>query len=122
MLTLADVYEALGQTRPAGAARVSISDVVIDSRRATAGALFIALLGENRDGHDFIGDALARGAAVIIAETRARNMGLGPSVHFVDVAGLQPSPGFSGPVVLIVPSSLQALQDLAAFWRSRFST
>jgi UDP-N-acetylmuramoyl-tripeptide--D-alanyl-D-alanine ligase len=41
-------------------------------------------------------------------------------VHFIDVAGLQPSPGFSVPVVFIAPSSLQALHDLAAFWRNRF--
>ncbi len=121
MLTLADVFEALTQTRPAAAQQVDISDVVVDSRLAKQGSLFVALKGESQDGHAYIGDALARGAAVAIAEARAGNQGLGPSVHLIDVAGLQPSPGFSGPVVLIVPSSLNALQDLAAFWRRRFA-
>jgi UDP-N-acetylmuramoyl-tripeptide--D-alanyl-D-alanine ligase len=121
MLTLADVYEALAKTRPAGAQRVSIPEVVIDSRLASAGSLFVALKGENWDGHDFIGDALARGATVIIAEARARDKGLGPSAHLVDVAGLQPGPLSPVPSVLIVPSSLQALHELAAYWRRRFT-
>jgi UDP-N-acetylmuramoyl-tripeptide--D-alanyl-D-alanine ligase len=120
MLTLADVFEALGKTRVAHAEGVAISDVVIDSRQAKAGSLFVALRGETRDGHEFIHDALARGSVAVIAEARSQKLGLGPSVHFFDVAGLQPSPRFSGPVVFITPSSLKALQDLAAFWRRRF--
>ena len=120
MLTLADVFEALTRTRPAAAEQVDLSDVIVDSRQAKPGALFVALQGESRDGHAYIADAFARGAAAAIAEARAGNQGLGPSVHLIDVAGLQPSPGFSAPVVLIVPSSLQALQNLAAFWRRRF--
>lgn len=119
-LTLADVYEALSHIRPTGAERVTISEVVTDSRLAKASSLFIALKGENLDGHEFIGDALARGAAVIVAEERARNKGLGPRVHFIDVAGLQPSPLSPVPSVFLVPSSLKALQTLAAFWRRRF--
>ncbi len=121
MLTLADVFQALTRARPASAERVSITDVVTDSRLAKAGALFVALKGENSDGHDFIGDALARGAVAVIAEARAGEKGLGPSAHFVDVAGLQPSPPSLPPIVFIAPSSLKALQDLAAFWRSRFA-
>ncbi len=121
MLTLAEVYEALTQTRLVDAERVAISQVVIDSRLASAESLFVALQGEAQDGHDFIHDALARGVAVVIAEERAREKGLGPSVHFVDVAGLQPGPLSPRPIVFIVRSSLKALQDLAAFWRRRFT-
>jgi UDP-N-acetylmuramoyl-tripeptide--D-alanyl-D-alanine ligase len=121
MLTLADVFEALAQTRPADAQNISIADVVIDSRLAKPGSMFVALQGETRDGHEFISDALARGAVAVIAQARAGNQGLGPSVHLIDVAGLQPSPGFSGLVVFIVPSSLKGLQQVAAFWRRRFN-
>jgi UDP-N-acetylmuramoyl-tripeptide--D-alanyl-D-alanine ligase len=85
--------------------------------------LFVALQGERVDGHFYIGDALARGASVVIAEARAREQGLGGSLTLIDVAGLQPSP-FPDlpnvPVVFIVPSSLAALQELAGFWRARF--
>jgi UDP-N-acetylmuramoyl-tripeptide--D-alanyl-D-alanine ligase len=35
---------------------------VFDSRKATAGSFFLALLGENADGHDFIEDAMKNGA------------------------------------------------------------
>ena len=46
----------------------SVTNVVIDSRSATTGTLFVALRGEHADGHAFIGDALARGAAGALAE------------------------------------------------------
>ncbi len=122
MLTLADVLEGLTGARGDAPARVLISSVVVDSRQARAGALFVALRGETRDGHAFIPDAFQRGAAVVIAESRVKEQGLGPSVHLFDtgVAGLQPSPVLAPPVVCIVPSSLDALQKIAAFWRKKF--
>lgn len=124
MLTLADVYQALAQVRVEQAARVAIPHVTIDSRQARAGSLFVALQGEKHDGHAFIADALARGAAVILAEARG-GRGLGPNVHVVDcinrgVAGLQPSPP-ALPCVFLVASSLHALQQLAAFYRRKFA-
>ncbi|SES79109.1 Mur ligase family protein [Thorsellia anophelis] len=42
------------------------SDVVIDSRKVTKGSLFIALKGDNFDGHDFIQDAFSKGASLVI--------------------------------------------------------
>lgn len=41
-------------------------DVVIDSRQATPGSLFVALPGEHVDGHDFLGEAIQAGAAAAI--------------------------------------------------------
>jgi UDP-N-acetylmuramoyl-tripeptide--D-alanyl-D-alanine ligase len=40
--------------------------VVIDSREAGRGSVFIALLGEHSDGHAFVGDAMRRGAVLAI--------------------------------------------------------
>jgi UDP-N-acetylmuramoyl-tripeptide--D-alanyl-D-alanine ligase len=40
--------------------------VVIDSREAGRGSVFIALLGEHSDGHAFVGDAIRRGAVLAI--------------------------------------------------------
>ena len=124
MLTLADLFQAFNHTRPAEAERIAIPRVVIDSRQVKAGSLFVALQGEARDGHEFIADALARGAAAVIAEERAKSGGgLGPNVHLFDyasVAGLQPTPSPAlVPVVFIVPSSLLALQQVARFWREK---
>ena len=40
-----------------------IAGVTQDSRTVTAGDLYVAIPGERFDGHDFVADALARGAA-----------------------------------------------------------
>src|SRR6266540_762873 len=39
-----------------------------DSRRVTPGVVFIAIPGQNTDGHEYIGAALDRGAAAVICE------------------------------------------------------
>jgi UDP-N-acetylmuramoyl-tripeptide--D-alanyl-D-alanine ligase len=44
----------------------SVSGVSIDSRSVLPGELFIALRGPNHDGHDFLGQALERGASVMV--------------------------------------------------------
>jgi len=41
-------------------------DVVIDSRATTRGCLFVALPGENADGHDYAAAAVAAGAAAVL--------------------------------------------------------
>lgn len=46
----------------------TFSRVVIDSRDAAPGDLFVALPGENVDGHDFVADAAAQGASVALVE------------------------------------------------------
>jgi UDP-N-acetylmuramoyl-tripeptide--D-alanyl-D-alanine ligase len=125
-LTLADVIEILANTRSESAREIAVSRVVVDSRQVIPGSIFVALQGENVDGHRFIGEALTRGAIAVIAEARARDAGLGPSVHWIDtinigVAGLQPSPSFSTPIVFVTQSSLNALQQLAVAWRYKFA-
>ncbi len=126
MLTLADIFQALTLMRPAHAERIAIARVTIDSRQVEPGALFVALPGETHDGHDFIPEAIARGAAAIFTETRGAR-GLGPNALLIDstsqsVAGLQPSPPSLTPAVFVVASPLAALQQLATFWRRKFST
>ncbi|MFQ5966807.1 MAG: UDP-N-acetylmuramoyl-L-alanyl-D-glutamate--2,6-diaminopimelate ligase [Acidimicrobiia bacterium] len=45
-----------------------ISHVTHDSRATRAGGLFVAIRGLERDGHDFVPDAIERGAAAICVE------------------------------------------------------
>ena len=45
-----------------------LNGITIDSRRVKKGDIFIALKGENFDGHDFIDDCLEKGALLIINE------------------------------------------------------
>lgn len=47
-----------------------IAAICYDSRRVTPGALFVALPGENADGHEFVQAAIERGAAAVVV---ARN-------------------------------------------------
>jgi len=51
-----------------GDAGAAVRDVVLDSRRASPGALFAALPGEKTDGARFIGAAIAAGASVVLAD------------------------------------------------------
>ncbi len=47
---------------------VKVSDVVHDSRRATSGALFVAIRGLTTDGHRFVDQAIAEGASAVCVE------------------------------------------------------
>ena len=49
-----------------------ICDVVIDSRAVTPGALFIARTGWYVDGHDWLDDAVRRGAVAVVVSTEGR--------------------------------------------------
>ncbi|WP_034227099.1 Mur ligase domain-containing protein, partial [Actinotalea ferrariae] len=66
-LTAAEVAELVdGQVAGDGEAAVT-GDVVVDSRLVGPGALFVALAGEQVDGHDYAARAVAAGASVVLA-------------------------------------------------------
>jgi UDP-N-acetylmuramoyl-tripeptide--D-alanyl-D-alanine ligase len=69
-LTAAEVAESTGgRLLPADAQDVSADGpVVVDSRAAVPGALFVALPGERVDGADYAAAAAAAGASVVVAE------------------------------------------------------
>src|SRR5687767_672482 len=43
--------------------------ITSDSRAVEPGSIFVALRGERVDGHDYIEEALRRGASIVVAET-----------------------------------------------------
>lgn len=47
---------------------VTVNSIVIDTRKVTPGALFVAIKGTKTDGHDFILDAIEKGAKVIVVQ------------------------------------------------------
>jgi UDP-N-acetylmuramoyl-L-alanyl-D-glutamate--2,6-diaminopimelate ligase len=51
----------------------AVESIAYDSRRVQRDGLFVALRGEESDGHDFIGQAIEKGATVIVAERAERN-------------------------------------------------
>jgi len=115
MLSLADVVQGLTGVRTAAWERQP-TRVVVDSRHVERGDVFIALRGEQADGHDFVGDALARGAAMAVVHRPVEAQA--PLVEGASAAAALPAPL---PLLLRVPDTLTALQELAAFWRRRHS-
>jgi UDP-N-acetylmuramoyl-tripeptide--D-alanyl-D-alanine ligase len=78
LLTLGEVLAATGGDLVGGSAtsrKMRFSRVVVDSRAVTPGALFVALRGETHDGHAFVGQALAHGAAGALVEYVPENCG-----------------------------------------------
>ena len=66
--TVAEAAEAMGGRQIGGDAGAPWTRATLDSRQVAGGELFFALGGERVDGHDFAGDALARGAAAAVVE------------------------------------------------------
>lgn len=77
-------------------------NLVVDSRTIKQGDIFVALKGQHNDGHDFIQDALTRGARAIIVERL-------PSTVVVD----------SAITLIIVKNVLEAVIAVAQAWRQQ---
>jgi UDP-N-acetylmuramoyl-tripeptide--D-alanyl-D-alanine ligase len=72
MITALEIAAALERTlidAPSGAS-LRFEHAVVDSRKAGVGDLFVAMRGEQVDGHDFVADAAQRGATGAIVERR----------------------------------------------------
>ncbi len=116
MLTLADVLEALTGTRPQAASLI-ISEAAIDSRQVIPAAMFVALPGERVDGHAFIKDAFQQGAHIALIQQDLTN-----EFPVLDLRQCCWDPRFvipEPPFCIWVPSSLEALQTIARFWRAK---
>jgi UDP-N-acetylmuramoyl-tripeptide--D-alanyl-D-alanine ligase len=74
----------------------------IDSRTIQPGECFIAIRGRNFDGHQFITEALSKGASLVVAEAQAKG------------------PWPRDAPVMIVEDTLVALQRLASHVRSKW--
>src|SRR5436853_5481144 len=51
----------------------TVENIAYDSRRVQRNGMFVALRGEKNDGHEFIGQAIEKGAAVIVAEREEKH-------------------------------------------------
>src|SRR6476661_5521049 len=97
-----DAMTAAMQAEGAGALPADVNGISIDSRTLVKGDAFFAIKGENRDGHDFVEDALKAGAGLAVLEREQCDR-------------------FAGAPLLIVPDVLEALRDLARAARARMS-
>jgi len=81
--TLSRVAQALRLPRYRATDR-ALRAVTTDTRSLEPGDLFVALKGERFDAHDFLPDAVARGAAALVVHDASRVAGLGVPVFVVD--------------------------------------
>ncbi len=98
--TLDKVAAALGTTSEARFPRGSlgpVSGITTDSRNVSPGQLFVALVGEKFDGHDFVQSCVDKGAIAVVVSKK-----------------LAADPGVP---VFEVPDTLIALGELASVWR-----
>ncbi|MBR1593419.1 MAG: UDP-N-acetylmuramoyl-L-alanyl-D-glutamate--2,6-diaminopimelate ligase [Alloprevotella sp.] len=65
-MNIKHIIAALQADAVRGAADTDITGVCIDSRKAKAGDLFIAVKGTQTDGHAYIGKALEQGAVAVV--------------------------------------------------------
>lgn len=100
--TAAEIANALSGEMIQGTPDVVFNSVSTDTRQISPGDLFIALVGERFDAHEYIDQAVAHQASGLIISRP------------VSIGG-----GWQGPVFL-VKDTLVALQELAAYNRAQF--
>jgi len=101
-IALDDLLAATGGRLVGPTTVTSFSTAAVDSRHVTPGCCFVALHGERVDGHAFVDEAVRSGASVVLVERRVT------------------LPEGAAAAVVEVPDTLTALQETAAWWRSRF--
>jgi len=81
---------------------MSITNVAIDSRKINNNALYIPIIGETNNGHDYISQAFSNGSMVCLTQERNRSFPAKMTVIYVD-------------------STLAAMKALASFNRHRYN-
>lgn len=95
-MKLSQLIQKLNITKICGNTDIFISSVEYNSSKVVKGSLFVCLKGFNADGHAYIPDAIARGAAAILVE---------------DMPPEAPSA-----TVICVPDTREALAYVSAAW------
>ncbi len=76
-LSVAEVARAVNGRIVHGDPEAACSGAAIDSRKVSGGEVFFAFAGAQTDGHRFVGDALARGAAAAVVEKEKSDRSVG---------------------------------------------
>lgn len=97
-MTLAEIVRATGGVLINGDADVVLDDISTDSRAIGEGMLFVALVGENFDGHNFVDCAINHGAVAAVVSKD------------VETSGAK----------ILVKDTLKALGDIATYYRTKF--
>lgn len=99
-LSIKEIAQAAGGKILYGDGNMVIREVTTNSRNLSEGSLFVPILGERVDGHDYIPDAFSKGAAACLT---------GKMI-----------PEYEGKACILVEDTLKALQALGAYYRDKF--
>ena len=100
--TVAELAEAAGGEVLSGDPGAPVGAISTDTRKIAQGDCFIALCGENQDGHAFVAEAVGKGARAVVVSER------------VDL------PSDTSAAVIRVGDTLYALGELARRHRMKF--
>ncbi|WP_109831841.1 UDP-N-acetylmuramoyl-L-alanyl-D-glutamate--2,6-diaminopimelate ligase [Reichenbachiella versicolor] len=81
MKLLKDILYKVNLVSSVGDMNLEVKDICFDSRKVTEGSLFVAVKGTQVDGHKFIAQTIAQGAAAVICEDLPEN--LAESVSYI---------------------------------------
>ena len=100
-LNINDILKATGGKLISSGEQMDTTFVSTDTRTVKQGDLFIALKGDSFDAHDFLDDAFSKGCSMVVVS--------------------RPDMSIPGHVTAIcVEDTLNALGDIAAFYRQRY--
>ncbi len=100
-LNVKDVLAATGGTLVCGTEDFVISEIVTDSRKAGTNMLFVPIVGDNNDGHDFIGSAFENGAETVVTHR--------------DI------PAMAGKNIIRVRDTRIAFGDIARYYKEKYN-
>ena len=95
-------FEVIGDATFEVNSDLEIADLQFDSRKVSAGTLFVAQPGTKVDGHDFIGKAVEQGAVAVVCEKE------------IDSIQLMTAANHKLPIIIKVKDSSEALGLMAA--------
>ncbi len=87
-----------------------VTGVEIDSRKVAVGAVFLATVGQRVDGHRFIAEVFAKGAALVIGTKQPEEICREHQLQMQDLGNY-----------LLVADCFQTLRDIAEYYRSKLT-
>lgn len=100
-LDIKDILEATGGRLICGEPDFVVSEITTDSRKAGVNMLFVPIVGENHDAHDYIGSAFENGASAVITHR--------------DI------PAREGKNIIRVMDTRTALGDIARYYKEKYN-
>jgi len=79
-MKLRDLVKGLEHRQVHGQMSIEIEGVAYNSKKVERNSVFVAMKGEEVDGHDYIGEAIEKGARAVVLEDENRKIGGIPTV------------------------------------------